>query len=450
MIVEANLDGIIGPSHHYAGLAHGNLASSLNKATLSNPRQAALQGLEKMKYLSNLGIPQLFAPPQERPDLLMLSQLGFTGTEEQQIEKAWKHSPEILFGCYSSSNMWMANAATITPSCDSEDGKVHITPANLISNFHRSIEAPHTARFLETLFHNPNYFVRHPPLPTIPFLSDEGAANHTRLCPSHSQKGFHIFVYGENLRSNNSSSSHSSSYSPRQSLQASQTICRIHTLDPQQTLFFQQNPKAIDKGVFHNDVISVGNENCFLFHEEAFINTSGVISNLKHEFETYSNQPLHLIQINKNDLSIDTAVLTYLFNSQLITLSPQEMLLLAPTECEAHSDVHHLIQNLISDSNNPISKVKYMNLKQSMKNGGGPACLRLRLPLTEKEIKALPPNFFLNNESYDTLTQWVKRHYREKLHPHDLSDPLLINEIRTALDELTSLLKLGSFYSFQK
>ncbi|MGA8031441.1 MAG: N-succinylarginine dihydrolase, partial [Casimicrobiaceae bacterium] len=43
-----NFDGIPGPTHNYSGLAQGNLAAERNAQQVSNPREAALQGLEKM------------------------------------------------------------------------------------------------------------------------------------------------------------------------------------------------------------------------------------------------------------------------------------------------------------------------------------------------------------------------------------------------------------------
>ena len=55
---EANFDGLVGPTHNYAGLSVGNVASLNNAKNTSNPKQAAKQGLAKMKALADLGMVQ--------------------------------------------------------------------------------------------------------------------------------------------------------------------------------------------------------------------------------------------------------------------------------------------------------------------------------------------------------------------------------------------------------
>ena len=92
--------------------------------------------------------------------------------------------------------MWVANAATVSPSADTADGRVHFTPANLVSHFHRSIEAPTTTRVLRAIFADKTHFAVHDPLPAAPQLGDEGAANHTRLAGADGAPGVEFFVYG--------------------------------------------------------------------------------------------------------------------------------------------------------------------------------------------------------------------------------------------------------------
>jgi succinylarginine dihydrolase len=87
---EANFDGLVGPTHNYAGLSIGNVASLNNAKNTSNPKQAAKQGLQKMKSLSELGLVQGVLAPQERPDVYTLRRLGFTGTDSEVISKAAK------------------------------------------------------------------------------------------------------------------------------------------------------------------------------------------------------------------------------------------------------------------------------------------------------------------------------------------------------------------------
>jgi len=113
---ELNLDGIVGPTHNYAGLSWGNLASQKHKLSVSNPRQAALEGLAKMKFLADMGIPQAVLPPHQRPHLPTLRSLGYSGSDAEILAKAHQDNPVLLSACCSASAMWSANAATVSPA----------------------------------------------------------------------------------------------------------------------------------------------------------------------------------------------------------------------------------------------------------------------------------------------------------------------------------------------
>jgi succinylarginine dihydrolase len=424
MIHEVNLDGLVGPTHNYAGLSRGNLASIGNKGTTSSPRKAALQGLEKMKMLADLGVKQMIMPPQPRPALWALKNLGFNGSLQKIITDAGKHAPEKLAAAYSSSAMWTANAATITPGIDSKDKKTHITPANLMSNFHRSIETDHTYQIFKNIFSKSEGISVHEALIDDGTLMDEGAANHSRICRSHSENGLHLFVYSRN---------------GRQTYEASKAIAQRHLIPEEQLIFAEQNPYAIDVGVFHNDVISTGNENLFLYHELAFTNTNEVINDMKKKYQNIYDEDLHVVKIPESLLSIKESVSTYLFNCQIITKKENHMLLLAPKECEESENAQRAI-NFILESKAPINEVKYIDLRESMKNGGGPACLRLRLPLNELEIDSIPRGLFLNDESYNKLRSCINKHYRESLNAKDLLDSNLINESKVATEAIYQIL----------
>lgn len=441
---EVNFDGLVGPTHHYAGLSDGNIASLSNALQVANPQKAALQGLTKMRFLHQLGLKQAFLPPQARPNLTLLAALGFTGKPAQQLKKAKSEAPMLLSACYSASSMWTANAATVSASADTEDSKVHFSAANLLSNLHRHQESQFSAQLLEKIFQNEHYFTHHPILPNTILTSDEGAANHNRLCLQHGDSAINVFVYGKQA-SLYHQADNPIRYPARQTMEASQAIARAHGLKSEHVLLVKQNPQAIDAGVFHNDVISVANESVFLIHEQAFVNQTAIYEQLKK----LASFDLKIIEIKERDLNLTEAVRTYLFNSQLITLPDQSMLLLAPSECEISSQVQEVIQSLLAE-NNPIQRVHYMDLKQSMRNGGGPACLRLRVPLTESELKAVQGNIIINEALLLQLENWVKKHYRERLQVDDLEDPKLITETQTALDELSKLLQLGSIYPFQQ
>ncbi|KTD08126.1 N-succinylarginine dihydrolase [Legionella jamestowniensis] len=450
-VFELNMDGLVGPTHHYAGLAAGNLASTNNALSLSNPQVAALQGLAKMRLLHGLGLKQAVLPPHQRPNLHLLYQLGFNGSAAQQIAKAHQNAPELLSACYSASNMWTANAATVSASLDTDDRRVHFTAANLISNLHRHQEADFSHYLLKYLFSNDRYFQHHPLLPKSTTTGDEGAANHNRLCKNHSSPGVNLFVYGKKGLTTTMTSQEPEKYPARHTLEASQAVVRAHQLDPQRVIFACQNPTAIDQGVFHNDVIGVVNESVLLVHEEAWLQQATIFQ----EIQRKTDFPVTIIEIKREQLTVTEAVNTYLFNSQLITLpdsstTQTRMALIAPIECQINERAKTVIDELIADNSNPIVDVHFLDLKQSMRNGGGPACLRLRVPLNENELQAMHQAILINEKLLNELEAWVKRHYRSQLHANDLADPSLVNESLTALDELTRILTLGSIYPFQR
>ncbi len=275
---EANFDGLVGPTHNYAGLSYGNVASTGNGQRAANPRLAARQGLDKMKALADLGFRQGVLAPHERPDVASLRQLGFAGSDAQVIARAAREAPAVLAACSSASPMWTANAATVSPSADSADGRVHFTPANLNNKFHRAIEHPTTGRVLAATFADPRCFAHHPALPAHMAFGDEGAANHTRLCADYGAPGVQLFVYGQ--RAFDASANGPRRYPARQTLEASQAVARQHGLNPARVVFAQQAPAAIDAGVFHNDVIAVGNRDVLFYHQHAFADADATLAAL--------------------------------------------------------------------------------------------------------------------------------------------------------------------------
>ncbi len=441
---EINFDGLVGPTHNYAGLAHGNVASMRHGGLASNPREAALQGLDKMKSLADLGYAQGILLPQQRPDLGALRDLGFTGSNAQVLKAASEQAPQLLRAVCSASSMWTANAATVTPSRDSGDGRVHFTPANLQSSFHRYLEPATTGRILGAIFADDGHFAHHPALPATPAFSDEGAANHTRLCDGHGGPGVHLYVYGRQAFGGDGVEPRR--YPARQTLEASQAVARQHGLSEGQVVFAQQHPDAIDAGVFHNDVIAVGNGPVLFYHELAFRDEEAVLDEIRAKLST----PLIPIRVPLEAVSLEDAVSSYLFNSQLLSSDDGSMTLVVPGECQENEAVWNALQNAILAGPNPIGEVLVKDVKQSMRNGGGPACLRLRVVLSDAERAALSGRVMMSDTLHAELGDWVKRHYRDSLTPADLADPQLAEETLTALDELTRLLKVGNVYAFQR
>jgi len=446
--VEVNFDGLIGPTHNYGGLSHGNVASKSNALKIAYPKQAALQGLQKMQFMCGLGLTQGILLPQQRPHLPSLHRLGFRGSDQEIINKVAQQAPELLAQCYSASSMWAANAATVSPSADSADTKVHFTAANLSSMCHRAIEYSSTSRLLEQVFKGP-HFEHHHALPSGQHFADEGAANHNRFANDYGQAGLQLFVYGRYaLRANTQLAQH---YPSRQSYEASQAIARLHELDLERHVFAQQNPAIIDAGAFHNDVVSVANLTTFFLHEQAFLEQDSLKAELQSKFAaTNQDEELEFIEVPTAAVSLADAVGSYLFNSQLVRVPGDEhMTLVLPTESQDNQAVYGYLQEIVEQENS-IGAIEFVDVRQSMQNGGGPACLRLRVALTDVELAAVNSQFLVHEQRIEALSTWVERHYRDELSAADLADPQLAQESFMALDELTQIFELDSFYEFQQ
>ena len=442
---EVNFDGLVGLTHHYAGLSFGNVASTSNKNTPANPKLAAKQGLQKMKTLSDMGFKQGVLPPQERPHIPVLRQLGFTGSDAQIIAAVAKQSPQLLSAVSSASSMWTANAATVSPSADTADKRVHFTVANLNNKFHRAIEADTTSATLRSIFKNETHFVHHAALPQQALMGDEGAANHNRLGGDYGAAGVEVFVYGKQAFGGMLEPQR---FPARQTREASEAVMRLHGLDAAQTVFIQQNPDVIDQGVFHNDVIAVSNRNVLFHHQQAFLNQTQALDEISQKMSALGHQFIS-VEVPTAQVSVADAVGTYLFNSQLLSKPDGKMMIVVPEESRQNQRVWDYLSSLIN-SNGPINEVKVFDLRESMRNGGGPACLRLRVVLTDVELQAVVPGVLMNESLFLTLNNWVERHYRDRLTEADLADPQLLIENRQALDELTRIMGLGSIYPFQQ
>jgi succinylarginine dihydrolase len=437
---EFNFDGLVGPTHNYAGLSPGNLASERHAGRAGNPKKAALQGLAKMRFVAGLGVGQAVLPPEPRPDVGALRRLGFSGTDARVLEQAARGDGHLLRLVSSASSMWTANAATVAPSSDTTDGRVHFTVANLSSMFHRSLEAENTERALRAIFSDETHFAVHAPLPAGEHFADEGAANHLRLATGSG--AVHVFAWGrsawdfvrEPIR-----------YPRRQTREASAAVARLDAIRDSLVLPWQQDPRGIDAGAFHTDVLAVGNENVLLLHEHAFVHYRDLLAELRRRL----GDSLHVVVAQDTELSAADAVDAYPFNSQLLTLPGGDMVVVAPIEASEAVAARRYLERVVAEDN-PVVAVHYVDVNASMSNGGGPACLRLRVTLTAEERARIRARVFADDALFADLESWVARHYRDRLEARDLSDPGLLDDGRRALDELTRLLNLGSIYDFQR
>ncbi|SDE70109.1 N-succinylarginine dihydrolase [Kordiimonas lacus] len=440
---EVNFDGIVGPTHNYAGLSYGNVASAKHKGMAANPREGVLQGLEKANHLRSLGMTQGVLPPHDRPHLKTLRDHGFTGTDAEMVAAAWKASPALMANVCSSATMWTANAATISPAPDTADGKTHFTPANLAAMYHRSIEARVTARILKVMFPEGERFAHHEPLVGGTHMGDEGAANHSRFCADYGEAGVALYVYGRGAFENAADLT----YPGRQTEEASRAIARMHATKADKTLFVRQNPAAINAGAFHNDVVAVSNKNVHFYHEQAFEDPDQLDRDIQ---AAMGDVEMQFVRVPASAVPIGDAVKSYLFNSQLISAPSRDgMTLILPTEVEETPSTKAYVDQLVR-SGGPIRHADYLDVRQSMRNGGGPACLRLRVAMSDDDISAMGSNSILDDKLLETLKVWANKHYRDRVALEDLADPQLMEESFKAMDELTQILKLGSVYDFQR
>ncbi|MFW1678279.1 N-succinylarginine dihydrolase [Pontibacter sp. JAM-7] len=435
-----NLDGLVGPSHHFGGLAYGNLASARHHGNRSNPRQAALQGLKKMWYLHCRGFPQAILPPAQRPELSLLRAAGFSGDDNAVVYQASRQAPQLLSAAYSASSMWAANAATVTATADSHAHRLQFTPANLVSTLHRSIECCHNSRALQLIFADRGLYQHHPALPAQQCFSDEGAANHIRLFDPAGDDAINLFVYGRNDLQH----VQTGKFPARQSQLASESIARLHRIPSAQAMFVQQSPAAINAGAFHNDVVAVGYANLLLLHAHAFADQPTQLDALKERTQHWQT-PLQIIEITNEQLPLNAAINCYLFNSQLLHSTAHGWIMLAPHECAEQPEAQRVIENLLASS---IDEVVYFNLRESMHNGGGPACLRLAVPLTEAERSGMHQGVLLSPGLYQALQEWIICYYRDQLSTDSLADPSLRREHYSALEALERILQLPGLYQF--
>lgn len=415
MLTEINFDGIVGPSHNYAGLSLGNIASASHAGDPSYPRAAALQGVTKMRgNLALLGV-QGFLLPLPRPNGALTEALAFDGTEPPQLRAA----------PWSASSMWTANAATVSPGPDTADGRCHLTPANLVTMLHRAQEWPDTKRQLEVAFGDTAHFAIHDAVP--PTFGDEGAANHMRLCESHEAPGVEVFVYGKT----------GGRFPARQHEQTSRLVARAHGLDAGRTVFIEQNPEAIAAGAFHNDVVAVANGRVLFTHDMAFADQQSAYDAIRKAFPA-----LEVVEVPSSAVSLEEAIRTYLFNAQLLTLPSGEMALIVPEECRESGAVWGWAQTMLA-GNGPIRQVIPVDVRQSMANGGGPACLRLRVVCDPATVD---PRFLLDEAKADLLEQVIATHWPQQIDPSDIGTPSLANSViaaRLALLEALDLAQLG-------
>ncbi len=431
-VQEVNFDGLVGPTHHFGGLGVGNLASQTHGGQTARPRAAAIEGICKMRLVASLGAIQYVLPPQRRPDLRFLQQLGFDGSPEQILGSAATDSLAMLSAAWSASAMWTANAATVTAAADSADGRLHLSVANLTSSIHRSLEPPETLQRLQGIFWHPDVVV-HAPLPATWGLRDEGAANHMRLWNDAAEQGIELFVYGSE---DNDSNGAGGRFLARQSLQASRAIARRH--GSRDAIMLRQHPLAIAAGAFHNDVVATSCRNVLLLHEQTFADVNA-LDQIAQRYHQKYGEGLHVGLVSDAELSLEATIATYLFNSQLIVGSNGSMTIVCPQQVAESAAASRIVDRWIADDG-PIANVAYVELRESMNNGGGPACLRLRVPMSEPQRQSLPTGLKFDDALAERLERVIEQAYPAELGLDDLANPEVLQQVAQAQQAVCDVL----------
>jgi succinylarginine dihydrolase len=244
-----------------------------------------------------------------------------------------------------------------------------------------------------------------------------------RLTARHGEAGLELFVYGVS----------GGAFPARQHLQASKAIARLHGLDPERTLFVEQSEEAIAAGAFHNDVVAVANENVLFAHELAFADRNAVLAFCEKRLPGFE-----LVEVPSADVPIGDAIASYLFNAQLVSPPDGEMTLVVPTEARETPTVWAWLEKHVS-GNGPIRRVEVVDVRQSMANGGGPACLRLRVVADPETVD---PRFMVDDAKLDRLSEVVRRNWPVEIDTVDLQKPALVKDVEAARKALLEELDL--------
>ena len=112
------------------------------------------------------------------------------------------------------------------------------------------------------------------------------------------------------------------------------------------------------------------------------------------------------------EVPLADAIRSYLFNAQLVTPPGGEQTLIVPTEARETPSVWRWIERHVA-GNGPIRRVEVVDVRQSMANGGGPACLRLRVVADPATVD---PRFLVDEAKLDRIGEVIARHWPEQIH----------------------------------
>ncbi|WP_310474063.1 N-succinylarginine dihydrolase, partial [Sandarakinorhabdus sp.] len=199
-------------------------------------------------------------------------------------------------------------------------------------------------------------------------------------------------------------------------------------------LFVAQSQTAIDAGAFHNDVVAVANGNVLFAHEHAFADAAGLKADVARRMPDAIT-----IEVPDSAVSLEDSIKSYLFNSQLLTLPDGSMALVLPKEAEETPSVKAYLAALV-EGNGPIRAAHFVDVRESMQNGGGPACLRLRVAADPATVD---PRFLLDEAKAARLERLVEHWWPETIGPADMANPDLWRQVKAARAALLAELELS-------
>ena len=378
-----------------SGHSHGNLASMASKGIQSNPKKAALEWLNKVTSVANLGAVQLILPPQPRPLV--------------------KHQNNCNWQQLTSAFIWMANAGHFIPSSDTYHSRHQFIPANMNQTRHRRHEHYFNRFWIKKL-------LNHTPTTIQSKLNndDEGAANAIRLWGKNA--ALNLFIYGHK----------STTFPSRQSKDSINEL--IHKAGIKNAIQLEQTKEAIDHGVFHNDVISFGFHNQLICHEHAFIDQEHQLKSISDRYFKLNRSMLNITEVSTKDLSLQDCIDSYLFNSQVI-IKKNKTILLCPIDVKKNKSSLIIVNSWLKKG--LFNEIKFSNIQSSLMNGGGPACLRLCIYLDPNELNAIPKQFYLTNELISKLNKIINQIYPETIRLQDIqTNPKQYREITQSICQL--------------
>ena len=197
-------------------------------------------------------------------------------------------------------------------------------------------------------------------------------------------------------------------------------------------MLVEQSRAAVDAGAFHNDVVAVSNLELMLAHPDAFTDFANV------QAAVCGGLPGAKV-VAVEGLPLADAIASYLFNSQLISLPEGGMAMVLPAEVRDNHTASRALDAALGQAGD-VRKTVFVDVRESMRNGGGPACLRLRVPVSAADQAAIHPGYILDEARLDRLARLIETHWPVAVAPADLSNPALWETARGADAALTNFI----------